>query len=326
MKLKESKSEKIQFLRGISIFAVVCVHCIPEGSIQIYCRPFINFCVAMFLFLSGLLSKIEKWNPKKRIYKVLIPYSIWTLIYVILINYDNMRNIPVEFFKKLILGNAVSPLYFILVYCQFTLLIPIIDKLAKSRYKYWGFIVTPLEILFMRLIPLIINYEFNFIIKSIMSISCLGWFTFFYLGYLLGNDIIKININTKKLLVYLIISIVLQMMEGYYYLYKNYTNCGTQLKFSAVLTNVLIVIWAFNFINLDVRVNKDYFKIIKLLGDNSFGIYFLHMAILKVLNKIPYYADYIFFPVNAIITLIITIICVLIGKKILGKYSKYLAL
>lgn len=61
------------------------------------------------------------------------------------------------------------------------------------------------------------------------------------------------------------------------------------------------------------------------LGNVSFGIYFSHIAIMSILEKIPYYSSLIFI-IRAIITIIITYIIILIGKKILGKYSKYLAL
>lgn len=40
----------IQAFRGIAIIAVIIIHTIPKGEWQIYCRPFVNYAVALFLF------------------------------------------------------------------------------------------------------------------------------------------------------------------------------------------------------------------------------------------------------------------------------------
>ena len=77
---------------------------------------------------------------------------------------------------------------------------PLIDRIARSKYKYLGFLISPLEIIFIRLIPLITGYQMNEYFKIVMSISCLGWFTYYYLGYLLGNKIIQLQISTPGLL------------------------------------------------------------------------------------------------------------------------------
>ena len=66
-------------------------------------------------------------------------------------------------------------------------------------------------------------------------------------------------------------------------------------------------------------------KILKMLGDNSFGIFFSHLAIMSVLNHLPYYSQCVY-PVNAMIVVLLSLICVVFGHKILKKYGRYLAL
>ncbi len=198
-------SKHIQLLRGIAIIAVVLIHTTPVGLCQVYLRPFFNFSVGLFLFLSGMLSNAQNWNPKKRIKKVIIPYIIWTLIYVVLNNIDNLFVLPYDLLKSLVTGNSAAMMYYIFIYCEFTLLIPLIDKLAKSKYKYLGFIIAPIEIIFMRTIPLMTDwYEINKYISLIKGVSCLGWFTYYYLGYLLGNNLITISRSSKNGFVYLL--------------------------------------------------------------------------------------------------------------------------
>ena len=65
MKLTKEESYKIQILRGLAIVAVVFIHNTPDGLPQVICRPFLNFSVGLFLFLSGYLSNVKKWNVKK---------------------------------------------------------------------------------------------------------------------------------------------------------------------------------------------------------------------------------------------------------------------
>jgi len=323
MKLTSEQSKKIQYLRGLAIIAVVFIHNTPTGLAQVFCRPFLNFSVGLFLFLSGMLSNSYNWNPKKRIIKVLIPYVLWTLIYSAMYNISNPVSIPIAFLKNILTGNAAAVMYYIFVYCEFTILIPFIDRLAKSRFKYWGLLITPIEIVTMRSIPLITGLEMNKYISIIMGISCLGWFTYFYLGYLFGNEIIAINTASKKIPLLWMISILFQIAEGFYYYTLGYQNCGTQLKLTSIISGVLFALMAYNYVIYGKIRNV---KVLQLLGDNSFGIYFSHLAVMAVIRHIPVYTRYVTYPITAIITIVLTTTCVLLGKRILGKYSGYLAL
>ena len=321
--INDKQKKHIQLLRGIAIIAVVLIHNTPGGLAQVVIRPFLNFSVGLFLFLSGLLSNAQNWKPFKRIKKVIVPYVIWTFIYCALKNFNNLSMIPISFLKNLITGNSAAMMYYIFVYCQFALLIPLIDKVAKSKYKYWGFFIAPIEIIFMRTIPLMSNwYEINRYIEIIRSISCLGWFTYFYIGYLIGNNYIAIKNSVKIWSGLSFVGVLLQIAEGYWQYSKGIANCGTQLKLSAIFTGVCFVILAYHFINSKKEYNS---KILKVLGDNSFGIYFSHIAVMALLSLIPFYRIVIY-PINAIIVIVVNIIFIYIGKKILKRYSKYLAL
>lgn len=138
-------------------------------------------------------------------------------IYILLQNINSPAKIPVSFIKGLITANASAVMYYIFIYCEFTLLIPLIDKLARSKYKYFGFMIAPFEIIFIRLIPLILKITVSPYLNLLSSISCLGWFTYYYLGYMVGNKLIQISIQTKTIVTIWCVSIILQIMEGYWY-------------------------------------------------------------------------------------------------------------
>lgn len=319
----DSASNKIQVLRGLAIIAVVFIHNTPGGLPQVVLRPFLNFCSGLFLFLSGMQSDAEKWNPKKRISKVLIPYVIWTLIYVVMSFYQSPLQIPVVFLKQLLLGKAAWVMYYIFVYCEFTLLIPWIDRLARSKYRYWGFAVAPAEIVLMRLLPMVMGVSLNQYIRAVMGISCLAWFTYFYLGYLVGNGIIQVNRSPKKLLLVWALSIAVQIGEGFWYLHLGEANCGTQMKLSAIASGAVFSVMAYQFIYSKRECRS---TVLKRLGDISFGIFFSHMAVMTALGKIPYYRQLTPYPVNAIAVIAVSSFCVCLGRKLLGKYAKYMAL
>ena len=200
---------RIQILRGLAIIAVVLIHNTPGGMSEVFIRPFLNFGVGLFLFLSGMLSNANQWRPKKRLKKVLIPYIIWTFLYVVMSNVGNWKSIPTEYIIKLITGKAAAPMYYVFVYCELTLLIPIIDKMAKSKARYLGFLISPIEIIIFRLIPLMLGYTMNAYISIIMNISCIGWFTYFYLGYLIGNGLLTVKEKNQFLYLYLVVSILI---------------------------------------------------------------------------------------------------------------------
>lgn len=320
--INDNISAKIQVLRGLAIIAVVFIHTTPEGVAQIVCRPFLNFSVGMFLFLSGMLSDAKKWKPLKRITKILIPYIIWTFLYYLELSHRAHEWIIRDYFRYLLSGGVSAIMYYVFVYCEFTLLIPLINKLANSRFKYLGFIISPLEIICMRLIPMVYGIELNKYTNNIIRLSCLGWFTYFYLGYLLGNSYLSIKAKTRTIVKLWVISVLMEMLEGYVYYSLGSNDCGTQLKLTALLTSSLCCILAFKYIRAELsRVPS----LLVTLGNYSFGIFFSHLLIKWFLVLVQGFTDYVLYPFNSILLLLLSLLVVMVGHKIFGRFAKYVA-
>lgn len=320
----EERCGSIQVLRGLAIIAVVLIHNTPAGLPQVFVRPFLNYSVALFLFLSGLLSHAQNRTPWKRIKKVIVPYIVWTLIYTVLRNIGSIPMIPGSFLKNVLTAGAADPLYYVFVYCEFTLLLPLIDKMARTKFKYFGFIIAPVEIICMRTLPLITGHvQTGEWLETVMSISCLGWFTFFYLGYLMGNRLIAVKKRPGLWMGLLVVSILLQIAEGYWQYTKGITNCGTQLKLSAVFTNVCFLMLAYQFIE---RENKRECRVLRVLGDDSFAIYLSHVAVMQLLSQLPFYDQFVVYPLNAVCTIALDMLFIYVGRRILKEYGRYLAL
>lgn len=293
------------------------IHTTPGEAWQVFCRPFINFSVATFLFLSGYLTKTENNNwiafYRKRIFRVIIPYLIWTILYSL----PAIKSNGIEsLIKNILTAKASVPLYYIFVYIQFVLLTPLLAKLAKSKYKLFGWLIAPTSILIFKYYSLFTGIDNNIFIEIFWSDSCLGWFTFYYLGLLLGNNLIKRNYSLQSLIILYIISIFIQIIEGYVWFLHGEVNCGTQLKLSSLLTSTLFLLCIHTILIKEEFNTKNKFLI--LLGDYSFGIYLCHMMIMKYSRFIPFY-NHMPYPINSVTITLISLTCCIIGYKILGK-------
>lgn len=285
------------------------IHTTPFGYYQLFCRPFINFAVATFLFLSGFLTKIENddWITlyKKRILRVLIPYLIWTVLYTL--SSKSIGRLP----YNLVTAKAAAPLYYIFVYIQFVLLTPLMGKLAKSKYRHLGWLIAPVSVIVFKYYWLLTGNQLNSYINLIWVDSCLGWFTFYYLGLLLGNGIIKKDYSLKVLMLFYLVSILIQMAEGYGWLLLGEVNCGSQVKLSSYLTSSLFLLMVYAILQKGCEYRN---SLLRVIGDYSFGIYLCHIMVLRyvtILNAVPY-------PINSAIVVLLSLFICYIGDRFCG--------
>ena len=303
--------------RAIAIIAVVMIHTTPAGQWQVFCKPFINFAVATFIFLSGYLTKTDNDNWLKfyirRITRVLVPYIIWTAIYSI----PDIRSAgPSALVKNLLCANATTTLYYIFVYIQFVLLTPLLGKLAKSPYRHLGWLIAPLSVILFKYIPVFGDIQLGKHIELFWNDACLGWFTFYYLGLILGNRIIDRQFNIRNLAVLYCASLLLQMAEGYLWFTVDPAGCGSQLKLSSILSSTLFMLIIYCVLNRGSNDPKR--RLLCTIGDYSFGIYLVHMMILKAMEPLDFYSV-IPYPITSLIVLSVSFIFCYISSAVLGK-------
>lgn len=312
--LAKDKNYNIQILRGLAIIAVVVIHTCPSGVWQVWCRPFVNYAVALFLFLSGYLTNIENDNWAgffmKRIIRVIIPYFVWCIFYSLINKSPSLKTICYD----LLTTKSSAILYYIFVYIQFVLLTPLLGKLAKSKYSWIGWCVAPVSVLLLSY-PQVVGISINKYVLLLYSISCLGWMSFYYMGLMLGNGLLKRNYELKRILPMFCLSVVLQIIEGYIWMKQGVSNCGSQLKLTSLLTSSLFLIVSYLFIKGGVRQFKS--KILIVLGNYSFGIYLCHIAFIKILTKLSH--SIIPFPITTIIVILVSALFVHFSNKILGE-------
>lgn len=323
MNLTNEMSNKIQICRAIAIIAVVIIHNCPQEYEGIVIRCFVNFAVALFIFLSGYLTKLVnngiKIFYKKRLLRVFIPYGIWSVLYTMVSGkWDN-------FVFNFITGQCCSIYYFIIVYMQLTILVPWISKLIQSKYWKLGFLITPISIA----IEYIYTLNDNTIAFPFNALFFVVWFIFFYLGMCIRNGNIRISSDCKNFYYLFAIGYVVQLIESIiWYTYGNYNMATTQLKFSAILYSVILSMISYLWIIKEKNIS--YNKIINvfiMIGNYSFGIYLTHIALMGVLGKTIYKWIDIIFPFNIVLIILIEVIGISLMVKFCGKkVCKYLGL
>ena len=310
------KDRNIQFFRAIAIIAVVMIHTTPAGEMQVICKPFINFAVATFVFLSGYLTKADNDNwlafYRRRITRVLVPYFIWTVIYSIQDIQSEGLSVLV---KNLLCANATTTLYYIFVYIQFVLLTPLMGKLAKSRLRHLGWIIAPLSVVLFKYIPAFGDIHLGKHVELLWSDACLGWFTFYYLGLILGNKLLSPKFNLRNLVFLYCVSLLLQMGEGYLWFTVDPAGCGSQLKLTSILSSSIFMLIIYRVLSSNHGTKC---RLLSTIGDYSFGIYLVHMMILKALEPMTLYSA-IPYPVTSLIILIISFIFCNAFTAVTGK-------
>lgn len=290
---------------------------------EVIVRCFVNFAVALFIFLSGYLTKLVnndiKIFYKKRLLRVFIPYCIWSVLYTMVSSkWDG-------FVFNFITGQCCGIYYFIIVYIQLTILTPWISRLIQSKYWKLGFLITPIFIA----IEYIYTINNNSIVFPFNALFFVVWFIFFYLGMCIRNGNISISLNFKRLYCLFIVGYVIQLIESIiWYVYGNYNMATTQLKFSAILCSVIVSIIAYLWIIKEINISHNKISnIFIVIGNYSFGIYLTHIALMGVLNKTVYKFIDIIFPFNIVLIILIEVIGISFMVKLCGKkVCKYLGL
>lgn len=318
------RDEYLQLLRGCAITAIVIIHTLPESTATIVVRPFLNWGVGLFLFLSGLLTPRSKvGNLKsfygKRIHKILIPYLVWTAVYLFsntgeLLQLDVRLNI-LRVMKAIVSGNASAQLYYCIVYLCLVVLTPVIYRILDSRFWWVAYVVTP--------VTLVAKYLCTpFDLPSVWG-PFFGTWMIFYVTGLEWDTRFKPIIQRHMIAFWSLAAFALtmfQMGEGFLWeLVGGYYDVATsQLKLSSMAASLMVIALAMR-IKLDRELSVTGRNIMVKLGDLSFGIYLSHIIVVRLVLH--------FFPnVNVltgiaygVITLTITASCVVIASRVLPK-------
>ena len=258
------------------------------------------------------MTREESWNwPRawKRVKRVLIPYIVWTVIYTL------FSRKPERLFYNVATAASSAQMYYVLVYIQLVLLTCICFKLLRSKLGLRALIIlSPLSFLCIRYIQFFGQIDYPNALNAIYGICFIPWICYYAIGLWMRKH--PKECSVKTLIPLLIVSILLQIFEGYVWYKGGETNCGSQLKITSFITTMLTCLIFYICIQLKERRSAGIFtRFLIIIGDYSFGIYLCHIAIMMILGKISLYRRLPYIA-NSIVVLLVSLFCCIVGDKI----------
>ncbi|MCV9929408.1 acyltransferase family protein [Flavobacterium sp. LS1R49] len=335
-------------LRVVATISVIFLHVASEILYQYGCvsnfvwwtanvyDSLVRFCVPIFVMLTGvlMLSRTYELNDflKKRFSRIVLPFLFWSFIYAMFSLNDKISGGQEMSFGEIIkwvfdlLRNGSSfHLWYIYMIIGIYLFIPIISKWAQNA--------TEKEILYFIFIwglTLLINEPIfsEFRIRIDLAYFS-GFIGYVVLGYYLSIKSFTYSKRMLRIISVLLIFIGVSVtIFGTYYLAIIDNNFNEYFYNYSTLNVLMVSIGVFLFFkNLEIS-NSIVIKINNLISKYSYGIYLVHILILRFMEKIMG-IDYDFIhPIFAIP--LATLVCLLISTLIIYwinrlPYGKYIS-
>ncbi|MDX3932707.1 MAG: acyltransferase [Stenotrophomonas sp.] len=324
--------------KGGAVLAVVLIHAtgaaleFPPGTYNhqfaIALRQFINFPVALFVFLTAFFSVaarredagyIEKaW---KRISRLMVPYLIWAAVYAaVRINNGVMSigDVPLS----LVNGKIVSVGYYVIVMVQFALLAPALDRLNARALCY----LIPLSVL--------VSCSFTYAVRMsgyggdwagfpYNAIPFFLWLPFYLSGLLVAKAGMRVLAAIPRGIYFASLFAMFGLSNVEAAIFGDVPDLAvSQLKFTSIGTSLVICClmaacvssWGAAF---------GWKRAFVWLGSRSYYFYLAHMLVLvpaqRLLSKIPalYAFQPLFVPLAALFTIFICAVGALVADRVL---------
>ena len=335
--------EYFDWIRILSSFGVILIHVSAhkwyktfpgqyEWEIFNFYDSIVRWSVPEFFMISGALflnksSSIKKIF-KKNVMKIGFSYIFWALVYCIkekLIKNINLK----DFITKFIVGHY--HLWFLYSINYLYMIVPFLFLVVKNKnISNYFFFLSFISTIILRNIYLYSKYfikkDIFIIIEKMHNLLYIKYVSgdifYFIFGYYLNK------FNTKNILLELIIYVfgIIGMIFGAKissYICnrekKRIEDFFSYYSIHVLIQSMAIFIFFKNYFN-DLGFNNKYKKIIKYLGNNTFGIYLIHPLILEEFEKMFNYYSLSFEPnLNVIFLSFIVFLVSLIFISFLKK-------
>lgn len=248
-----------------------------------------------------------------------VPFVIWSLLYSgISLAKDIHHGVSVNwlgYVYRFVVGKAATPFYYIVVLIQLTVITPWLVNVVKDSktIKNLLWLITPCYLLYIYVWNLMTGYS-----PRLYETLFPAWFGFYYLGINVRCGL-KLKCSGGKVLIAGAISCVealalrkLGMSVGFY---------TSQITVGSFLYSVAVIGWILK--QSDTKGGNT--KLLGRIGDCSYGIFYVHMAVLTVIGKFIQSGDwYLYWGLRFAMTSIISFTIILAGQKILKKQKKLL--
>ncbi len=289
----------IENLRAIACVAVIILHVsgpwlyklngvnLAAWSSVAIIHSFTRFCVPVFLMITGALLLNKETGVlqfyRLRLTKVLWPLLFWSTFYIIIFIFFDVYNgkqytlIEIKDYtiRSLTNGAAYHLWYMYLIialYFFIPFVTPLKNKLSSNK--------TIIFLLFWLLILLFAQIGAN----SLVFINIRVFVGYF--GYLiLGSFISELKLSKKNSLFWASALILIGMIATFYPVYTSYKNDGYVLSEWFYYLNINVVLLSMGVFLMIKNIELKWGWLSKI-SQHSFGIYFIHLFYIMLLNKV----------------------------------------
>lgn len=293
---KSKRNYNYDLLRIVACISIILIHNTtflynnPKNSLLWWSGNIIQSIVRIFLpifvVLSGSLlldSKPEKQSVfyRKRFLKILIPFFIYNIIYLIFKVYyviDSFELSKILLYAYMIIkGPIFEHFWFIYMLLGLYICTPYLQIMCRhlsQRDINHLLLLLMIIIVIETLLP-----SFNIMI-GITNITFSGWVIYYLLGYILKQSVF---IKEKRKVFYCLglISFIITIIENKYHIF----NLQGLYEISITMFFQVIAIFLF-FDNIKIIWKESNKKILLALSNCSFEVYLIHGAVMDYLNRI----------------------------------------
>ncbi len=344
--IKLKRVRELDVFKGLAIAAVIMIHTTGRGVteldvssssyfLHLILNRFSQFSVPAFIFASSILLSYIYRNEfctitagqlktfyVKRFIRIMPPYMIWTLIYLLAKHTisGSLSDITLKsYLRCLCLGTGHFHLYFIVIIIQLYIFMP-----------YLIYCVSRLNLRFNQILPIAaaLQIVFYYVHKMVIvkyinrPASLMPWYlVLILLGIWIGINYEEYHKRVKSM----IASIPIAAVSGILYTYAYHLiNIGRPV--STLLFNILWYIYvtaaSLSLLYISDKMNNPF---LEKSGQLSFGIYLMHPMILLFMNNAFTTGNVLAFDVYTLLKFVLAysisyVITLVLEKTTVGKY------
>ncbi len=334
---KAKRNIGYDLIRIIAIFMVVAIHshvapvAINHGSVEwfvvLLMQTICLISVPLFFMVSGALLLSEEKETsvselyKSRLPKQAVPFIVWSIIYVVARILMGKISLSLSAFTSLLHEPAYYQFWFMYTLLAIYLLLPIIQTLIKHCDKKKFEYILVLWAVFCIAVPIVSRYVPGFkISEHVGLVLCEGYIGYFLLGHYLRKYKSEIKPKTGAVcwLIGAIGTFTFAAVE--FITTKKAGVTYTGFVYQAYLTPFVALSSCGAFVTFSNRryeLKEKAQGVVVAISSLSIGVYYIHMLVLTVLEKIGVTGD------NNILVLgvkiIATYVISLIGAFVISK-------
>ena len=284
--------------KGVAIVAVVTIHAcgsalaFPEGGANhafgTVLRQFINFPVALFIFLSGMFAlhgtpaKSYLIGVQARVKRLLVPYLVWAAVYTGAKMLTG-KLVAAELPQMLATGTVISVGYYVIVMLQMALLSPALERLSSAALK----LAIPFSI--------VASCVFTYGVRAsgfdgpwahfpYNALPFFLWLPFYLAGLLFGQRRSgKSYESWQAWLALALLFAAASVAEAYIWIPDALDLAISQLKLSSMITSLCVCALAISLARTWTTLSG-WRWVLSWLGARSFYFYLAHMLVLGVVQ------------------------------------------